>query len=151
MGDDVPPETLYRVVEGADAGWPRCHAGDIVDPDLGDEPDPVTGLAGCEGVVPADARYQAHAAPLGIAFWRDHAVIAFHGSWNRSEKVGYEVAWLPWDDGPAGPAEVLVGGFLDRESGDASGRPAGVIVGGDGALYVSDDKAGFIYRITARD
>ncbi len=149
MGDDIPPETLYRLVDGAHAGWPRCHAGDIVDPDLGDEPDPDNGLVGCDGVTPPVATFQAHAAPLGITFWQDGAVIAFHGSWNRSEKVGYEVLWLPWDDGPSGPPEVLVGGFLDRETGDATGRPAGVIVGADGALYVSDDKAGIIYRVSA--
>jgi glucose/arabinose dehydrogenase len=148
MGDDLPPETLYRVVDGADAGWPRCHAGDIADPDFGDQPDPVTGLVGCEGVTPADAEFQAHMAPLGITFWQDGAVIAFHGSWNRSEKVGYEVWWLPWDDGPAGDPVTLVGGFLDPETGEAPGRPAGVIVGADGALYVSDDKGGFIYRVT---
>ena len=148
MGDDLPPETLYRVVDGADAGWPRCHAGDILDPEFGDEPDPATGLVGCDAVVAPAAEFQAHMAPLGIAFWDDGAVVAFHGSWNRSEKVGYEVWWLPWDDGPAGEPMTLVGGFLDPETGDASGRPAGVIVGGDGALYVSDDKAGFIYRVT---
>ena len=151
MGDDLPPETLYRVIDGADAGWPRCHAGDIVDPDLGDEPDPATGATGCDGGVAPAATFQAHAAPLGIAFWQDHAVIAFHGSWNRSSKVGYEVAWMPWDDGPTGPAQVLVSGFLNRDSGDASGRPAGVIVGADGALYVSDDKGGFIYRVMGSD
>jgi glucose/arabinose dehydrogenase len=149
MGDDLPPETLYRVVDGADAGWPRCHAGTVVDPDLGDDPDPATGLVGCEGVAQPAATFQAHAAPLGIAFWEGHAVIAFHGSWNRSSKVGYEVLWMPWDDGPVGPVEILASGFLDPSSGDASGRPAGVIVGADGALYLSDDKAGFIYRITA--
>jgi glucose/arabinose dehydrogenase len=149
MGDDVPPETVYRVVEGTDAGWPRCHAAQIVDPDFGTEPDPRTGLAGCEGVAVPAVTYQAHAAPLGIAFWQDHAVIAFHGSWNRSQKVGYEVVWIPWDDGPAGPPTALVSGFLDDGNGDATGRPAGVIVGADGALYVSDDKAGFIYRIVA--
>ncbi|HKZ91741.1 MAG TPA: PQQ-dependent sugar dehydrogenase [Candidatus Limnocylindrales bacterium] len=148
MGDDTPPETLYRVVDGADAGWPRCHASVILDPEFGAEPDPRTGLTGCQGVVAPAATFQAHAAPLGITFWRDHAVIAFHGSWNRSTKVGYEVLWLPWDDGPAGAAEVLAGGFLDAATGDASGRPAGVIVGGDGALYLSDDKGGFIYRIS---
>jgi glucose/arabinose dehydrogenase len=149
MGDDLPPETLYRVVDGADAGWPRCHAGTIVDPDMGAEPDPATGLVGCEDVAAPDAVFQAHAAPLGITFWDGGAVIAFHGSWNRSEKVGYEVLWLPWDDGPAGPAVTLVTGFLDRETGDATGRPAGVVAGGDGALYISDDKGGYIYRVEA--
>jgi glucose/arabinose dehydrogenase len=149
MGDDLPPETLYRVVDGADAGWPRCHAGDIPDPDLGDEPDPTTGQSGCDGVAPPAATFQAHAAPLGLAFWEARAVMAFHGSWNRSSKVGYEVLWMPWDDGPTGPAQVLVGGFLDRATGDSTGRPAGVTVSPDGALYVSDDKGGFIYRIIA--
>lgn len=151
MGDDVPPETVYRLVDGADAGWPRCHAGDILDPEFGDTPDSATGLVGCDGVAIPELTYQAHAAPLGIAFWRNHAVIAMHGSWNRSEKVGYEVVMVPWDDGPAGPPNVLVGGFLDSSSGDVSGRPAGVVVGADGALYVSDDKGGFIYRITGPD
>jgi glucose/arabinose dehydrogenase len=147
LGDDLPPETLYRVVQGADAGWPRCHAGDLVDPDFGTQPDPASGAVGCEGVADPAATFQAHMAPLGVAFWEDHAVIAFHGSWNRSSKVGYELRWLPWDDGPTGPDEVLAGGFLDDASGDASGRPAGVIVSVDGALYVSDDKGGYVFRI----
>ena len=151
MGDDLPPETLYRVVDGADAGWPRCHAGDILDPEYGDESDPATGLVGCDGVVPAEVEFQAHMAPLGISFWDGGAVIAFHGSWNRSEKVGYEVWWLPWDDGPAGPPVTLIGGFMDPETGDASGRPAGVTVGADGALYVSDDKGGYIYRVVTEE
>ena len=88
-------------------------------------------------------------APLGIAFWDDHAYIAFHGSWNRSTKVGYAVGRVPWSaDGPSGALEPFLTGFLDDASGDASGRPAGLIVGSDGALYVSDDKAGAIYRVT---
>jgi glucose/arabinose dehydrogenase len=148
LGDELPPETLYRLVDGGDAGWPRCHAGDIVDPDFGHTPDPETGQVGCQGVLAPAATFDAHAAPLGLAFWRDHAVIAFHGSWNRSEKVGYEVRWLPWDVGPTGPSEVLVGGFLDTRTQESSGRPAGLTVGPDDALYVSDDKGGFLYRIT---
>ena len=149
MGDDVPPETLYRVVEGADAGWPRCHAGTVIDPEFGNTPDPDTGATGCDEVAAPAATFQAHAAPLGITFWQGRAVIAFHGSWNRSTKVGYDVLWLPWDDGPAGPAELLVSGFLDPVTEDSSGRPAGITVGADDALYISDDKGGFIYRITA--
>ena len=149
LGDDTPPETLYRVTDGADGGWPRCHAGTIVDPEFGTRPSAATGATGCDGVVPAAATFQAHAAPLGLAFWRDHAVIAFHGSWNRSSKVGYEVGWLPWADGPRGSVEPLATGFLDTATGSSTGRPAGLVVGADGALYVSDDKAGFVYRITA--
>ncbi len=148
LGDDLPPETLYRVADGADAGWPRCHAGMIVDPEFGAEPDPTTGEVGCDGVVLPAATFQAHMAPLGIAFWDGAAFIAFHGSWNRSTKVGYEVDRLPWADGPAGPVEPILIGFLDPATGDSRGRPAGLVVGSDGALYVSDDKAGAIYRVT---
>ena len=149
MGDDVPPETLYRVEEGADAGWPRCHAGSILDPEFGTTPDPTIGLMGCDGAVAPAATFQAHMAPLGIAFWEGHVYIAFHGSWNRSTKVGYEVGRLPWSGaGPTGDLEPFLAGFLDDASGDSSGRPAGLIVGSDGALYVSDDKAGAIYRVT---
>lgn len=149
LGDDQPPETLYRVEDGADAGWPRCHAGDLIDPDFGSEPDPNTEKVGCDGVVAPAATFQAHMAPLGLAFWGDHVYVAFHGSWNRSTKVGYEVRRLPWSaDGPAGPDEPFLTGFLDESSGDSSGRPAGLIVGSDDALYVSDDKAGVIYRVT---
>jgi glucose/arabinose dehydrogenase len=148
MGDDVPPETLYRVEDGADAGWPRCHAGTIVDPEFGTSPDPATGAVGCDDVVEPAATFQAHMAPLGLAFWDGHVYVAFHGSWNRSTKVGYAVGRLPWSaDGPVGDLEPFLTGFLDETSGDSSGRPAGVIVGSDGALYVSDDKAGAIYRV----
>ena len=144
LGDDLPPETLYRVADGADAGWPRCHAGTIVDPDFGRQPGP----PGCQDVVMPAATFQAHMAPLGLAFWDGASFIAFHGSWNRSTKVGYEVRRVPWADGPAGPDELFMTGFLDPATGDSRGRPAGLVVGSDGALYVSDDKAGAIYRVT---
>jgi glucose/arabinose dehydrogenase len=140
LGDDRPPETLYEVVDGADAGWPRCHAGSIIDPQFGSP-------GACAGVAQPAANFQAHMAPLALVKWRDHLVIAFHGSWNRSTKVGYKLVWLPWDGAPAGAAEDLATGFLVPGSDDALGRPAGLAVGTDGALYVSDDKAGYIYRI----
>jgi glucose/arabinose dehydrogenase len=143
LGDDIPPETLYEVVDGADAGWPRCHAGSI--------PDPQFGVAGaCDGVAQPALTFTAHSAPLALTGWEGHLVIAFHGSWNRSEKAGYEVVWLPWDGEPAGSPEPLATGFLKRDAVGALGRPAGLAVGADGALYVSDDKAGFIYRISRR-
>lgn len=149
LGDDTPPETIYRVVDGGDAGWPRCHAGTIVDPEFGDDPDARTGRVRCDGVVAPAALFGAHMAPLGLAFWEGRAVVAFHGSWNRSVKVGYKAVWQPWGpDGPTAPAEDFSTGWL-RPSGDVSGRPAGLIVGADGALYVSDDRAGLIYRIAA--
>jgi glucose/arabinose dehydrogenase len=143
LGDDRPPETVYEVIDGADAGWPRCHAGTLSDPDFGDA------LDACEGVAMPAVTLPAHTAPLALVAWREHLVIALHGSWNSSSKVGYKLVWLPWSDGPAGPVEDLATGFLPEGAQDASGRPAGLAVGMDDALYVSDDKAGFIYRIVA--
>ena len=144
IGDDRPPETLYELIDGADAGWPRCHAGDLRDPEFGAGPDP------CAGVATPAVSLPAHTAPLALVGWEDHLVIALHGSWNSSRKVGYALWWLAWDGAPAGPAEPFATGFLLDGADGALGRPAGLAVGADGALYVSDDKAGFIYRI-ARD
>ena len=140
LGDHEPPETLYELVDGADAGWPRCHAGTLPDPEFG------SGDA-CRDVADPAVTLPAHTAPLDLVEWQDHLVVALHGSWNSSVKVGYALWWIPWDGAPAGPPEPFATGFLPDGAEDALGRPAGLAVGPDGALYVSDDKAGFIYRI----
>lgn len=142
LGDDRPPETVYEVSSGADAGWPRCHAGTLHDPDFGDAAD------ACDGVAQPAITLPAHTAPLALVGWQDRLVIALHGSWNSSVKVGYALWWLPWDGAPAGDPEPFGTGFLPDGASDANGRPAGLAVGTDGSLYVSDDKGGFIYRIT---
>jgi glucose/arabinose dehydrogenase len=152
MGDDLPPETVYIVEEGADYGWPTCHNGHIIDPDLGDN-------GACDNSEAPLLEMQAHSAPLGMEFYtgsgfpaeyRDDLYIAFHGSWNRSEPTGYKVVRLPLDgDVPAGPLEDFASGWLNEETGAVSGRPVDVLQGPDGALYISDDKGGFIYRISA--
>jgi glucose/arabinose dehydrogenase len=81
--------------------------------------------------------------------YQDDLFIAFHGSWNRSVPTGYKIVRLPLDDGiPTGPVEDFATGWLDEETGQVSGRPVGLAVGPDGALYASDDAGGFIYRIT---
>jgi glucose/arabinose dehydrogenase len=142
LGDDRPPETLYKLVDGADAGWPRCHAGTLPDPEFGDFAE------ACDGVAHPAVSLPAHTAPLALVGWQDHLVIALHGSWNSSVKVGYALWWLPWDGAPAGDSEAFAAGFLPDGATDADGRPAGLAVGTDGALYVTDDKGGFVYRIT---
>jgi glucose/arabinose dehydrogenase len=143
LGNDLPPETVYEVLDGADAGWPRCHAGNLPDPQFGGE-------GACDGVAEPAVTFGAHSAPLALVGWDGHLVVALHGSWNRSDKAGYSLWWLPWDGQPAGNPEPFVTGFLPEGAQDALGRPAGLAVGADGALYVSDDKAGFIYRIEHR-
>jgi glucose/arabinose dehydrogenase len=142
LGDDLPPETIYELVDGADAGWPRCHDGTLHDPDFGGAAD------ACGDVATPAATFPAHTAPLALVGWDDYLFVALHGSWNSSVKVGYAVWWMPWDGEPAGAPEPFATGFLPEGGGDALGRPAGLAVGGDGALYISDDKAGFIYRVT---
>lgn len=150
MGDDIPPETIYIVEEGGEYGFPACHNGDILDPEFG-EP------GSCEGVIEPVAEMQAHMAPLGLTFYTGDSFpeeyhgdlfIALHGSWNRSTPVGYKVMRMPLQDGQPTrrPPEDFAIGWLNEDN-SADGRPVDVIVGSDGALYVTDDKGGFVYRI----
>jgi glucose/arabinose dehydrogenase len=148
MGDNQPPETVYLVGQGDDAGWPRCHAGRIVDPDYGKP-------GACEGVVDPIVEMQAHSAPLGLTFYtgeqfpRDYQgslFVAFHGSWNRSTPTGYKVVHVPVQDNQAGAVREFASGWL-REDGSKWGRPVDVLTGPEGSLLISDDSEGFIYRV----
>lgn len=153
LGDDLPPEALYNLREGNDYGWPRCHNGMIEDPDYG-------GSGSCEDVARPEINMQAHSAPLGLVFYtgnsfpveyRGDLFIAFHGSWNRSVLTGYKVVRVPFNGRhPSGEVLDFASGWLDEESRSVSGRPVGLAVGPNGALYVSDDKADMIYRIQYR-
>lgn len=149
MGDNTPPETIYALHAGANYGWPRCQAGNIIDPDMGSP-------GACTGVEQPLVKMQAHSAPLGLAFYTASAFpasyhglfVAFHGSWNRSTPTGYKVIFIPLDSAgrPAGPPQDFATGWLHDDA--ISGRPVGLAVGPDGALYVSDDAGGLIYRIS---
>lgn len=152
MGDDTPPETVYIVQEGQDYGWPVCHSGRIVDPDLGN-------ANSCQGVEPPVVEMQAHSAPLGLTFYdgeqfpaayQGDLFIAFHGSWNRSVPTGYKVVRLDMENGQPAATQVtdFATGWLNSNTQEAFGRPVDVTVGTDGSLYVSDDKGGIIYRIS---
>jgi glucose/arabinose dehydrogenase len=149
LGDDFPPCELNEVVEGGDYGWPFANGDRVIDPDLG---------AGHEARVQASRPpafpFPAHNAPLGIAFlrhdaqpeaYRNAALTALHGSWNRSRKDGYKVVSLHWDDGGAITSRDFIWGFEKDE--DVIGRPVDVAEGPDGSIYVSDDYAGLIFRV----
>jgi len=148
LGDDLPPEEVNRIVAGGDYGWPYCYGERIPDPDFGTS-------ERCRQTIPPQVEMQAHSAPLGIAFveglafpesYRRMLLVAFHGSWNRSVPTGYKLVGIPFRAGrPVGAAVDLVGGWL--RAGIAWGRPVAPAVGADGALYLSDDRAGAIYRI----
>jgi len=148
LGDDQPPETVYRVMDGEDYGWPRCHAGRIIDPEHGS-------AGSCAGVPAPLVEIQAHSAPLGLTFYtgsqfpaeyQGDLFVTLHGSWNRSVPVGYKLVRVPVDGDSLGPVEDFAVGWLE-ESGSAWGRPVDVITGSDGSLFVSDDEGGAIYRI----
>ena len=148
LGDDQPPETVYQIREGDNAGWPYCHSGRIVDPDYGSP-------NSCDGVVAPAVEMQAHSAPLGLAFYsgsqfpeeyRGDLFVAFHGSWNRAAPTGYKVVHIPIQDGKAGQVQDLATGWL-RADGSQWGRPVDVLTSADGSLFVSDDSGGTIYRI----
>jgi glucose/arabinose dehydrogenase len=153
LGDDQPAEYVTRVTEGAFYGWPACHwapaAGLIPDPDHG-------GADRCRTVARPSLLYQAHTAPLGLAFYtgaqfpaeyRGSLFVALHGSWNRSVPVGYKVIRVRMD-GPTPVAEDFATGWLAGTR--YSGRPVDLVVARDGALFVSDDSQGVIYRISYR-
>ncbi len=149
MGDDVPPDELNRAPrKGLHFGFPYVHGKGILDPELG---------AGAKGrsLTPPELELAAHAASLGMRFYagtmfppryRNRIFIAEHGSWNRSTPVGYRVTLVTLEDNRAASYEVFADGWLQGRS--AWGRPVDVQVMPDGALLVSDDKAGLIYRIS---
>lgn len=156
LGDDIPPEPVMPVVAGADYGWPYCYwsgTGWLAD---GRVP---TRNASCQGLTEYHGA-QAHSAPLGVGFlagtafpeeMRRSAFAAFHGSWNRSTQTGFKLVRIVLDAaGNPSAVEDFVTGWNrgTRGPGDAWGRPVDLQEGPDGAIYVSDDVAGAIYRIT---
>jgi glucose/arabinose dehydrogenase len=152
LGDDVPPDELDHAPRaGLDFGYPTCHGRSIADPEFGRR-------RPCSATTPPDVELGPHVAALGMRFstgrmfpekYRSGIFIAEHGSWNRTRKIGYRVGFVPVQEGRAGPYEVFARGWLQDEQ--AWGRPVDVLVLPDGALLVSDDEAGAIYRISYRE
>lgn len=150
LGDDLPPDEINIIAEGADYGWPRCYGENV--------PDTVFDRkASCAGAAPAHIGIPAHSAPLGLAFipeegwpeeyWFD-LLVAYHGSWNRSTPTGYKIVRIELDPegNPSGPVRDFMTGFMN-EDGAVVGRPAGLLIEPGGVLFISDDRAGVIYRV----
>lgn len=165
--DEHPPDEIVPVTAGRDLGWPYCNP----DQDESKQPgaladipfvaDAVTNPGGsqldCASLPPVEVGLPAHSAPLGLSFleastipapWSGGAVVAIHGSWNREPPRAPAVLWMAWDaeTHTLEPAVTLVGGF-QNDDGSRWGRPVDAVPGPDGALYVSDDTAGAIYRL----
>jgi glucose/arabinose dehydrogenase len=150
--ENLPPEEINILQDGGDYGWPYCYGDRVPSPDR-DFHDP----ARCEKTIPPALEMQAHSAPLGITFldratkfppdWRGDAVVAFHGSWNRSDPTGAKVVRVRIRDGRPVSYEDFVTGW-QGPNGRRWGRPVDVMVYKDGSLLISDDAAGAIYRVT---
>ncbi|HTZ23867.1 MAG TPA: hypothetical protein VMC83_07725 [Streptosporangiaceae bacterium] len=162
-----PPDEVVPVTAGRDLGWPYCDpdqddskpAGSLADVPL--VANSVTNPGGrtldCAALAPIEVGLPAHSAPLGITFlegskapapWSGGAVVAVHGSWDRHPPQAPAVLWLAWNasKGVLEPAVALVSGF-ENADGSFWGRPVDAVPGPDGALYVSDDSVGAIYRL----
>jgi glucose/arabinose dehydrogenase len=152
VGDYLVPDYLTSVREGAFYGWPYSYYGQNVDKRVKPpRPDLVA-----QAVVP-DYALGSHVAALGLEFYtggllpekyRGGAFIGLHGSWNRSDPVGYKVVFVPFVNGrPQGEIQDVLTGFLDDE-GNARGRPVGVVTDKAGALLVTDDVGNTVWRVT---
>ena len=151
LGDDSPACELNRLDQpGQHFGFPYCHAGEVTDPEFG------SGKP-CSQFVPPVQKLGAHVAPLGMTFlnteafpveYRDDVYIAEHGSWNRSEKAGYRITRVELEGDRAVAYTPFIEGWLN--DGEVWGRPVDVLEMPDGALLISDDHAGAVYRVSYR-
>jgi glucose/arabinose dehydrogenase len=148
QGNEIPPDLVTIVEEGADYGWPECIPPDATPQEAGSE---------CVGTTSPTVGIQAHSAPLGLAFLEGEEIpedvngdliVAQHGSWNREPPAAPKLLLIDFEDGTPVAARDFVTGWQDA-SGERWGRPAGVVVAPDGSLIVSDDDSGLLYRISA--
>jgi len=155
--NEHPPESLARLTPGRELGWPYCN------PDGGPANLPFirdmsTNRDGsrmdCAALPPVEQSMGAHSAPLGLSFtsgvlpppYEEGALVGIHGSWNRQPPRAPEVSFFPWRDGTLGDQQTLVGGF-QADDGSRWGRPVAAVTGPDGAVYITDDYAGAVYRL----
>jgi len=148
MGDNKPPDELNKAPEkGMHFGFPFCHGGDIPDPKFGDKRD-------CSEFTPPVQKLGPHVAALGMTFYqgdmfpaeyKNQILIAEHGSWNRSTKIGYRIT-IVRQGGKRTSYDPFIKGW--EEDGNVRGRPVDVINMPDGSILISDDHADAVYRVT---
>ena len=156
LGDDLVPDYMTSVKQGAFYGWPWSYWGKHVDARVQPQNPAMVATA-----IAPDYALGAHVAPLGFAFYtasafpahyRGGAFVGEHGSWNRAQKAGYKVVYVPFAGGkPSGLPEDFLTGFLPDPKADlAYGRPVGVAVDRTGALLVADDTGNIVWRIAPK-
>jgi glucose/arabinose dehydrogenase len=151
MGDDLPScELNHAPRSGMHFGFPYCHQGDIPDPEFGTR-------HACSEFTPPGLKQGGHVAPDGLRFYtgksfpqeyRGRIFIAQHGSWNRSKKSGYRVIMVTLKEGQVTKSEVFAEGWMEDEK--VWGRPVDLMMMPDGAMLISDDHAGAVYRVQYR-
>jgi len=162
-GNDTPPDELNHVpVEGRHYGFPYCYGKNLVDSQFNRE-------GNCNAYVPATYELGPHVAALGLSFYtgtrfpqqyRNNIIFAEHGSWNRQIPIGYRVMWVNKNDRTPQSYKVFIDGWLnlpnsvkltdvseEKDTPYAWGRPVDVLNAPDGSIFISDDKAGAIYRV----
>ncbi|MES2260443.1 MAG: sorbosone dehydrogenase family protein [Pseudomonadota bacterium] len=154
LGNDLVPDYMTSVKDGAFYGWPYSYYGQHVDVRVKPQRPEMVAKA-----IAPDYALGGHTASLGLAFYEGKlfpasyqggAFIGQHGSWNRKPHSGYKVIFVPFANGvPAGPPQDILTGFLSGD-GKAQGRPVGVAVDKAGALLVADDVANVVWRVTPK-
>lgn len=157
LGDDIPPDEMNIIEEGNNYGWPNCYGKNIHDTDFDHNTyirNPCMEPLETQSFIDVPA----HSAPLGLAFipnqgwpaeYNHSLLVAYHGSWNRSVPTGYKVVRMKFDaqDNYQGTEDFIIGWLVSKT--EALGRPVDILALPDGIAYISDDKAGVIYKITA--
>ena len=150
--DNLPPDELDAVAADGDYGWPQCYPNPKARNRLAN---PEYLHADSSHATPATLNLPPHSAPMAIVFYyagtfppkyRGDAFVAYHGSWNRSVPTGDKVVEIMFANGRPTGYRDFVTGWMD-DNGRYRGRPVGLAIGPDGALYISDDKLGYIYRV----
>lgn len=153
LGDNLPPDEINVIRENSDYGWPYCYGTRIRDSKF-----EKNNLFNCNDTVPPLYQIPAHSAPLGLNFitsdkfsqdWLGDLLVSYHGSWNSSVPVGYKIVRLEVQDGRITSESDFIFGWLTDSS--VSGRPVDLEFDDQGNLFISDDKAGVIYRMWRQD
>ena len=151
LGDNLPPDEINIILEGRHYGWPYCYGKRLHDDKTNPAGEPQDF---CKDTIPSFIDLPAHFAPLGLAFFpaewpqefRHDLLVAFHGSWNRTEPTGYKVVRYKLDAaGNFIDVEDFITGWLTPQG--ALGRPVDILITPEAVIYISDDKAGVVYRV----